>query len=160
MDRSRAAEIRLPTSDAKRSNAEGLPPAGNDDERLGIRIIYTTHAGTAAALQMASQLGASLSVRPEVLLLYAVPYTLPLEESAVPTGFLEAQIQALVRESPAEISARVILCREPKRSLGQILNARSLVLIGGKKRWWPTKEQRLAHRLTEAGHHVIFVGCE
>jgi hypothetical protein len=160
MDRSRAAEIRLPTSDAKRSNAASLPPGGNDDERLGIRIIYTTHHGTVAALQMASQLGANLSVCPEVLMLYAVPYTLPLEEPAVPTGFLEAQIHALARESPTEMKARVILCREPKRSLRQILSVHSLVLIGGKKRWWPTKEQRLAHLLAEEGHRVIFVGCE
>ena len=93
-------------------------------------------------------------------MLYAVPYTLPLEKPAVPEGFLEEQLRALQRDSPAEISARICLCRHPRQGLREVLEPHSLVVIGGRKRWWPTEEQRLARLLKKDGHHVVFAEIE
>jgi hypothetical protein len=138
----------------------GLPPADENGERPQVNVLYTTHAGTLAALKMASRLGAELGIYPTVLRLYAVPYTLPLEMPAVAMGFLEEQIHALARESPTEVTARIILCREPRRSLPEILRPHSLIVLGGTKRWWPTKEQWWARMLRKDGHEVIFVHLE
>ena len=151
----------LPTTEpVVEADTGGSPPKGNNDRGREIVVLFTTHAGTVAALKMASRLSANLGARPKVLLLYAVPYTLPLEKPAVPIGFLEKQIQALTAESPTEITARIYLCRDPHRSLRQILPPRSLIVVGGRRRWWPTEEQRLARMLRKEGHQVIFVDPE
>jgi hypothetical protein len=157
MDKSPTAEGRSETLITREAETTGLPLPGDNGQRPQVNVLYTTHSKTLAALRITSRLGADLGACPKILLLYAVPYTLPLERPAVPAGFLEEQIRALASESPAEITARIILCREPRRSLRQILRPHSLIVIGGRKRWWPSKEQRLARMLRKDGHEVIFV---
>jgi hypothetical protein len=90
-------------------------------------------------------------------MLYPVPYTLPLERRALPEGFLENQVRALQRDFPEEISVRIHLCRHPRQGLREVLEAHSLIVIGGRKRWWPTAEQRLAKFLHSSGYQVVFV---
>jgi len=109
---------------------------------------------------MASRLSANLGARPKVLMLYAVPYTLPLEKPVVPTDFLEEQIRSLARESPTEFTARIYLCREPRWTLRELFPPHSVIVVAGKKRWWLTKEQRWARLLRKEGHEVIFVNSE
>jgi hypothetical protein len=145
---------------ARRAEVTHVPPKETLEGRLSVTVVYTTHAATLAAVKTASRLGGNLATRLKILWLYAVPYTLPLEEPAAAEGFLMQEIRALARESPIEIAAQVYLCREPRRSLHQILPPHSLVVLGGKKRWWPTKEQRLARSLRKDGHEVILVDPE
>jgi hypothetical protein len=47
------------------------------------------------------------------------------------------------------------MCRQRLQTLIALLPPRSLVVIGGHKSWWPTKEQRVARELRQAGHEVI-----
>jgi hypothetical protein len=143
-------------------SAETNDPALTCDrgQQLEVHVLYTTHKGTLAALKTASQLAANLSTCPRVLRLYSVPYTLPLERPAVSTDFLEEQIRALACESPMEFSARIYLCREPRWSLRQLFPPHSVIVIAGKKRWWPTKEQSWAKWLRKDGHEVIFLDAK
>ena len=135
----------------------GGPPLGTQDKcQPEVFVLFTTHSGTIAALKKATQLGAKLGVHLEALMLYDVPYTLPLEKRALPEGFLEYQIHALESNFPADMSLRVILCRHSRRTLHQVLPARALIVLGGKKSWWPTRESRLARMLRRDGHEVVF----
>jgi hypothetical protein len=127
------------------------------DGRLDAHVIFTSHAATLAALRWVARLGTRLGTRPIVLMFYVVPYTLPLDWRAVPAGFLESRIRALKAETPVEFSARIYLSRNSKESLRQALRPASLVVVGGKQRWWPTDEQRLADRLRKEGHQVFLV---
>ena len=131
------------------------PPAtGNADRSLRVSVPYTTHARTLAALRIVSQLGAGLDVRPRVLIFSTLPLTYG---HLVPPGYLEGLIQALARESPLEFTVQVCLCRHAHESLRRLLPIHALVVIGGKRRWWPTTERLLAERLGKDGHEVIFV---
>jgi hypothetical protein len=40
------------------------------------------------------------------------------------------------------------------------LSPNSLVVIGGRKKWWPTNEKLTARRLRKAGHKVLFIETE
>ncbi len=147
----------LPTTQtAAETDTRGLPPDWNHGRWQEVIVLFTTCAGTVAALKIASRLGAHLGARPKVLMLYPVPFTLPLERRALPEGFLENQVRALQRDFPEEISVRICLCRHARQGLREILLPHSLIVMGGKKRWWPTEEQRLARRLRKEGHQVIF----
>lgn len=147
----------LPTTQtAAETDTSGLPPGWNDGRWQEAIVLFTTHAGTVAALKSAARLGAHLGARPKILMLYPVPYTLPLGKQAVPEGFLENEVRALQRDFPGEISVRICLCRHPRQGLREVLEPHSLIVMGGRKRWWPTEEQWLAWRLRKDGHEVIF----
>ena len=112
MDKSRLGESPFQTLTPRGNrHRRSFPPGAEATAGLDVNVIYTTRFGTLAALKIASRLGQDLGPRPKVLMLHAVPYTLPLEKPAVPIGFLEKQIQALTAESPTEITARIYLCR-------------------------------------------------
>jgi hypothetical protein len=40
------------------------------------------------------------------------------------------------------------------------LSTGSIVVLGGRKRWWPTREKKLARQLRRAGHEVVFKETE
>jgi hypothetical protein len=146
-----------PTQVATEAGTSGPPPAGEDNPWQEAIVLFTTHAGTVVALKTASRLSAKLGVRPKVLMLYEVPYTLPLETRALPERFLEDQVRALQLDFPEEISMRIHLCRHLRQGLREALLPHSLIVMGGRERWWPTPEQRLAQFLKSSGHQVILV---
>jgi hypothetical protein len=148
------------TKTAAEADTSGLAPGGKGGRGQEVIVLFTTHAGTVAALKMASQLSATLCARLKVLILYVVPLTLPLERRALPEGFLENQVRALRRDFPEEISTDLHLCRHPRQILHEVLLPHSLIVLGGRKRWWPSEEQRLARMLRKEGHRVILAECE
>jgi hypothetical protein len=156
MDGNRDKENTLRGGGAGTAQARNAAVESARSERLEVKVLFTTHAGTIAALKLANILSAQLGRYAVVLLLYPVPYTLPLSWPAVSKEFLEQRIRALERETPSEITVRIYICRSSRRSLSRILPPRSLIVVGGRKRWWGSYEQRIARRLTRDGHEVIF----
>jgi hypothetical protein len=138
--------------DAKRPD----PIDGHTEKRLEVSVIFTDAPGTLAALQMAEGLAKKLEAHIRLLVPYEVPYTLPLTKPAVPVEFLEGQIRNLACKTRLEVAAQIYLCRDKKRTLKLLLRLHSLIIVGGKKRWWPTSAQKLAQSLQKDGHHVIF----
>jgi hypothetical protein len=105
---------------------------------------------------MARRFAKELNAHLRLLMPYEVPYALPLNEPPVPAEFLEAQLRTLASQASMRIDAHVYLCRDKHCALRLLLTPHSLVIVGGRKRWWPTPEQRLARTLTKGGHHVLF----
>jgi hypothetical protein len=80
----------------------------------------------------------------------------------ISTQFLKAREERLVAQSDLDediVSIEICLCRQPKVALRDYLPAGSLLIIGGKQRWW-RNERRLATWLAAAGHQVLFVGAK
>jgi hypothetical protein len=123
---------------------------------LEVFVIFSNTAGTGAALLMANRLAKELDAHLRLLMPYEVPYALPLNRPPVTAEFLKAQAQTLASQVSMEIDAHICLCRDKHRALRLLLTPHSVVIVGGKKRWWPTPEQRLAHTLAKDGHHVVF----
>jgi hypothetical protein len=133
-----------------------IPAESDAHPELEIFVIFTDHPGTLAALRMADQLTKKLDARLRLLMLYEVPYALPLTRPAVDVRFLEEQLRALASKVPVAIAAHVYLCRDKCRTVRLILKPRSIMILGGRKRWWPTAAHKLASVLKKDGHHVIF----
>lgn len=129
---------------------------GLTETALEVLVIFTDAAGTLAALKLGAGLAQELQAHIRVLMPYEVPYALPLTKPAVPVEFLENQIRSLAAKTHLEVAAHIYLCRDRMRALKLLLRPHSLVLVGGKKRWWPTSAQKLAQILQENGHRVIF----
>jgi len=84
------------------------PVEGNTENRLEVIVIFTDMRGTLSALRMAEGLAQQLEAHIRVVMLYEVPYTLPLEKPAVSVKFLEAQIRRLTGKTPLEVAGRSI----------------------------------------------------
>jgi hypothetical protein len=141
-----------------------IPPgraAGNNpSNELEVNVIFTDHQRTLAALRTAGALAHRLQARINLLVPQGVPYAFPLTSPPVPIQFTERRLLDLVDQGSSQefldTSVQIYLCRDWRPCLLQALKPQSLVVIGGRARWWPTKATRLARMLRSAGHKVIF----
>ena len=139
--------------------ATGLPErpgAEQGQSRLNIVVIFTSMGATIAALKRAGYLAESLSAHITLVVPQIVPYPLPLTSPPVLLDFQERRFREIANESPVAIRVKLYLCRNRREALEAVLKARSLIIVGGRKRFWPTREERLAKRLGRMGHEVIF----
>ena len=107
------------------------------------------------ALQVASRMAEGLSARVIVHLPLEVPYPLPLTAPPVPLVHTEQTLLGLVRPQSLDTSIQVYLCRDLFDTIRQALKSESLVVIAGPKRWWQTREEKLAAILRRDGHDVV-----
>ena len=130
----------------------------NSDIRTNaVYVVYTSTDETFAALRIAGGFARALCV-PLILVHYrAVPYPLPVDS---PTGVSPIQSEAFLerlRGERLDVQSRVCLCRDGRRAIGSALNMPSLVVVGGRRRWWRTKADTWRRALEAAGHYVVFV---
>ena len=138
-----------------------LPRWADEDwpEPMEVNVIYTGARGTKAALRAAGMLAHGLHVRINLMVAQAVPYSLPLSHPAVPTGWMERRLTELAGQGlqgPVETRIYLYLCREARAAILKALRPASIVVVGGQKHWWRSREQRLAANLKACGHQVIF----
>jgi hypothetical protein len=125
---------------------------------LEVDVIFTDGDGTLTALKTAGVLAHNLRARINLLAFQVVPFAFPLERPHVSIPLIEQHLLDLASQGvqgPLDTTAQLYLCRDKRQALGQVLRPKSVVVIGGRKRWWPTKEQRLAEQLRQEGHQVI-----
>jgi hypothetical protein len=110
-----------------------------------------------AALNRAAALAKGLNSRITLFVSQAVPYSLPLEKPPVPLTFRERQLRAIAAQSPVETTVRLYLCRDPWQALTAALRPHSLVVVGVRRRWWPTRERTLVRKLRRRGYEVVLI---
>ena len=122
---------------------------------LEVNLVYTRLPGAATSLNVASGLARGLGARVTVHVALVIPYPLELKSPQVPVQFTEQQLLARAGEQPVDTSIRIYLCRDLTETIRRVLKPDCVVIVGGRKRWWPTREYRLAAALRRDGHHVI-----
>ena len=147
----------------ERSIPPGRTAENDPSNELEINVIFIDHQGTLSALRTAGALAHQLQARINLLVPRVVPYAFPLASPPVSSQFTERRLLDLAHrgaQGPMVISVQVYLCRDRRLCLLEALKPQSLVVVGGRARWWPTKETKLARMLQSAGHQVIFAGLE
>ena len=141
----------------------GFPEHQNASARepkLNISVVFTSVKATLAALREAGGLAGRLGARITLVVPQIVPYPLPLTSPPVLLDWNERRFRTIAEESPVETKVSLYLCRDAREILKTALSPRSIVVLGGRKRLWPTPETRLASTLRQAGHEVIFTESE
>ena len=131
------------------------PPNCNTD--IVVHVIYTDLQGTLAALQSAETLARQLQGRITLLAAHSVPYGLPITRPPVSLEFARQRLVDLTQQGKLQTSIQIYICRDRTLCLMQALYSKSLVVLGAKRRWWPTREGKLVKRLESAGHHIVLV---
>jgi hypothetical protein len=113
-----------------------LPIGVEADQQVNIAVVFTSVDPTLAALKEAGNLANSLGARITLVVPQVVPFPLPLETPPVLLEFNENRFRVMASESPVETGVQVYLCRDRFETLAAVLKPGSIVLIGGRKRWW------------------------
>jgi hypothetical protein len=124
--------------------------------RLGVVIPYTTRELTEAALRHAG-VCTDLNVHVSLVDIQIVPFPCPLNQPPINKEFSERRLRDLLAESQLPGSAEVLYARNWLEGFCRVLEPKSLVILGTKKRWWRTREEKLAGALMKAGHQVMLL---
>jgi hypothetical protein len=123
-----------------------------------VYVVYTSIDETLAAVRVAGDFAKALGAPVTLIHFRTVPYALPVDE---PTGISLVETDAFItrlRSEGLDIRVRVYLCRDERRSIPFALKPHSLIVVAGRRGWWPTESKRLRRTLEAAGHFVVFVG--
>ena len=129
-----------------------------DGRNLEVNVVFTKPEATLAALKTARDLARGLSAQIRLLVMLVVPYPLSLDRPPVSVAFAARRAKSLASKAATDMRIELYLCREWRQTLQVLLKPGSTLVIGGKKRWWPTPERRLARWLKASGHQVILTG--
>lgn len=121
-------------------------------------VVFTSVDATLAAIRVARRFAEAMGTGVTLVHFQPVAFAAPLEAppglSPVETDAFRAHLEA---EGGGDTRVRVFVCRDPRRMMSLALGAHSLVVIGGRRRWWPTRANRWRRLLEAQGHWVIFV---
>jgi len=147
----------LPSQDD--SSTSAAPAASR--LQLPVYVLATSSDGTRTALAAARSHARDLNARIVMLVPHVVPYARSIEHPVVSPDFVADRFRSLARELSLEVSIHVCLCRPQDAALAPLVPEDAVILLGGRaRRWWRTREQRLAHALRRAGHRVLFVQAD
>jgi len=124
---------------------------------LELVVPYTNPALAARALAAATELARGFEAAVTLMAVHVLPYPAPLECQQGIRQRLEAELTAVARTSPVAIRVKLVFARDRADAFLGLLRRQSLVVIGTNNRWWRTREERLARRLSAAGHSVAVV---
>lgn len=124
---------------------------------LDLQVIFSSVEETRATLKAAATMAQGLDARITIVAAWVVPYPLPLDSPPVPAAFIERQLWSIAAELKLETTVEVYLCRDRQEAIRRVLRPQSVVVMGARKRWWPTCERRMARLLRRDGHRVLFI---
>lgn len=142
------------------TNQLSLGSVGAEADTLKVTVVYTSDQATLSAMQKAAVLAASLHARLTLVYPQIVPFPRPVTSSPVLAEFTERRLRKIAGQVPVDTEIHICLCRDREDALAAALKPGSVVVLGGRKRWWPTAEKSLARKLRSAGHEVIFTETE
>ena len=136
-----------------------VPEEVDTEAALEVNVIFTTEKHACTALKVAGTLAQSLNAHLNLVAVKEVPLAFPIDRPPVAIPFTQRRLYELASQGvqgPLDTTVRLYYCRNKLQGLLQALRPKSLVIIGGSERLWPTKETRLAKILRARGHQVIF----
>ena len=136
------------------SKARQADPAIRTD---GVYVVFTSLDETLAALRATAGFSAALGVPVTLVHFREVPYELPVDG---PGGVSPIETDAFMRRLRTEGLAprvHVCLCRDYRRAIPMVFKPNSLIVVAGRRGWWPTQSKRWRRALEDQGHFVVFV---
>jgi len=119
-------------------------------------IPYTTPELTEAALRHAGAC-TDLNVHVSLVDIQVVPFPRPIDEPTINKEFSQRRLHDLFAKSGLPGRTDVLYTRDWLEAFRHVLEPQSLVILAAKKRWWRTREEKLARALLKAGHQVMLL---
>jgi hypothetical protein len=134
-------------------------PVGRSGEspHIEVSVVFTTWQDTMAALRMADRLSRSLEARIVLWHFQAITRHFTMSSPPISTQFLKHRLAAMIRKCcrMSESEIRICFCSNWEQCLRTAFAPEDVVIVGGRKRWWPSLEQRTATILKSRGCRVL-----
>ena len=130
------------------------------EPETAVYVIFTSIGWTLKALEKAREIARPLKASIEVVAVQVVPFPLPLDKPPVPMEFVIRRFEERAEEFPEKTEISAYLCRDQMVALKRVLNRNCPVIMGIRKKIWPTRDKRLAWKLRRSGYQVIIVETE
>jgi hypothetical protein len=153
---SEVAGIRVNPPLAGYAEKQHRKPSDYTTEVLWVVVPYTTPELTRAALRH-SGVCSDLDVHVCLVDIQVVPFPCSLDHAPINKEYSQRRLERLLSESALPGEASVVYTRDWLQGFRRVLGPQSLIVIATTKRWWPTREQKLARALTKAGHQVMLL---
>ena len=127
---------------------------------LEVVVPYIGSELTGRVIQRAAVLAAGLNVVLRLVAVYVAPYPADLDCPSAMKQHLTSRLTELAARSRLPTSVELVVARDRVEGLHQVLPPASEVLLGSRRRWWCTPEERLARALTRQGHLVSLIHFE
>lgn len=135
----------------------GTLDGANGSQEMEIVVPFTEWAVTEAALRKVTQLTAGLNVRVTLVAVHTAPYPASFWFPAAIHAYLVEQLTELASRCPFPVTPQVVLARGREEGLCFVLKPESTVLLGARRHFWRTSEERLARTLAHVGHKVVLM---
>jgi hypothetical protein len=122
-----------------------------------VSVVYTTVDDTLQAARIGADLAQAMDAPLRLIHFRTVPPQVSVNH---PGGLSPLETDSFLEQLGREditAGVRVYLCRDELQTIPWAFKPHSLVVIGGRRSWWPTRAERLRHALEAAGHFVVFV---
>lgn len=149
---SSTGQIRLSHTDSGVPDNWATPDQGRN---LRVMVLFTDMPNTIRALRYAASLPHAARVPLRLLVPQVVGYPLPLHEPPVSPSLLAERFHDMAEQAGIPAIVDIWLCRDRWEAINRALATPHLVVIGARRRWWPTGERRIAKKLRAQGHYVV-----
>jgi hypothetical protein len=123
---------------------------------LRVVVPYTTPELTRAALRHAG-VCTDLNVRVSLIDIQVIGFPCPLDQPPIHKEFSEQRLSDLLGPTGLTGTTKVLYTRDWLEAFRHVLEPHSIIILAAKKRWWRTREEKLAQTLLNAGHDVLLV---
>ena len=129
------------------------------DAGSGVELViaHTDWTMTTAILKRAAELTAGLDARVVLLAVHTVPYPASFASAAASHAHLVEQLLDLAGQSTLPVTPQVVLARSREEGFRHALKSETTVLVGTRRHFWRTAEERLAKSLVADGHKVVLL---
>jgi hypothetical protein len=129
-------------------------------QSLSVNVLYTNPEATRVALKAAEALAHDLAATIHLRAVLCVPCRLSIDCPPIPVSFFRLALCELVERigsATCEYVLHIYVGRSRIETLLKVLRPSSLLVIAGRRRFWPTTESRVLKAASRAGHSVAFV---
>ncbi|SPE29235.1 conserved hypothetical protein [Candidatus Sulfopaludibacter sp. SbA3] len=133
-----------------------LAPAG-ESPAIELTVLYTESDSTEALLRHAVALTAGLDAKIHLVAVHTIPYPCDFECPASVHAHLVNRLVEIASRCPLPVRPEVVLARSRAEGFQFALEPESTVLIGSRKHFWRTPEEKLARILAHDGHKVALM---
>ena len=123
-------------------------------------VPYTDPALTRALLRKAVALLAGLQSHISLVAVHIVPFPADFRCAASTHTFLVEQLTEIADGCALPVNPQVVLARSREDGFRYALSPESTVLVGTRRRFWRTSEERLARKFVRDGHKVALLHIE
>jgi len=122
-----------------------------------IVVPYTEWSVTCEVLRRAVALVAGLNVSIQLVAVHTNPYPAPAGCPSMVHAHLVQQLVDLAGLCPLPVVPQVVLARYWDEGFRYVMKPHSTILIGSRRHFWRTHEERLAKALAREGHQVALL---